>query len=202
MRLFVAVACAIAAAAAAPRARAADETFGLAIAIAHKTNDDQAWLDAQIAKANDLFATAGVRFRWTIEKALGDAHAEMHSKDDRDALSALGEPTGFVDVFVVDVLEDVDEPGRLRRGVVWTHKPDGKRYVVLARGSAIGVLAHELGHFFGNPHVPVADNLMSYERTGAPVFLDDGQYARIRTFASRFLETRRLLDVGPPRRLF
>lgn len=202
MKRAAAAALAIAACSTAPAARADDETFGLAIAIAHKSAGDEAWLDAQIARANELFAPAAVRFRWTIEKTLDPAHAEMHSREDRDALAALGEKNGFVDVFVVDALEDVDEPGRMRRGVVWTHKPDGKRYVVLARGSFIGVLGHELGHFFGNPHTSVPDNLMSYTRTGGSVSFDDAQIARARAFATRFVATGRLVDVGPPRRFF
>ena len=33
-------------------------------------------------------------------------------------------------------------------------------------------LAHELGHFLGNGHAYVKNNLMSYERDGGEVFLD------------------------------
>jgi hypothetical protein len=191
----------------APRsARAeAEATFALAMHVAHEDGAKVAsssWLDAQIAEANRLFAPNGVRFRWTLALDLADRHRELHSRDDRDALSLLAEP-GTVDVFVVSALEDVDEPGRYRMGVCWTARSDKKRYIVLASHAHRTVLAHELGHFFGNPHSPVADNVMSYTRTGAPVFFDDAQSARVRALARRFLASGRLVDVGPPwRRLF
>ena len=63
------------------------------------------------------------------------------------------------------------------------------------------MLAHELGHFFGNGHTEVADNLMSYVRTGAQVFLDEAQIERVQSFAERFLAIGRLSDVGVSRRL-
>jgi hypothetical protein len=63
------------------------------------------------------------------------------------------------------------------------------------------VLAHELGHFFGNGHSDVADNLMSYTRTGGRVFLDDAQIDRIQVYSWRFLASGRLADIGPPRLL-
>lgn len=178
-------------------AEAKPATFGLSVALLREDDVTDAWLKAQIEHANTLYAPAEVGFRWTRDKILEPQHAAMHTRADRDALSALTEARGFVDVFVVDELEDVDEPGRLRRGVVWTHRPDGKRYVILARTAAIGVLAHELGHFFGNAHVATPDNLMSYTRTGADVFLDDGQIAKTKAFAKGFLGSGRLRDVGP-----
>ena len=63
----------------------------------------------------------------------------------------------------------------------------------------LAVLAHELGHFFGNGHSDVPDNLMSYSRTGGRVFLDETQIDRIHMFSMRFLAAGRLADVGPPR---
>lgn len=182
-------------------AQAKPTSFGLSIALVREDDVTDAWLKAQIDHANTLYALADVRFRWTRDKILEPQHGVMHTRADRDALSALTEAVrggGFVDVFVVDELEDVDEPGRLRRGVVWTHRPDGKRYVILARTAAVGVLAHELGHFFGNPHVAAPDNLMSYTRTGADLFLDDSQIAKTKAFAKGFLTSGRLRDVGEP----
>ena len=84
-------------------------------------------------------------------------------------------------------------------GVCWTGR-GGKRFLVVAQTAKPTVLAHELGHFFGNPHSTVTDNLMSYTRTGATAFLDERQLGTIRSFAARFLATGRLVDVGPPRR--
>jgi hypothetical protein len=86
--------------------------------------------------------------------------------------------------------------------VCWTGR-GGKRFLIVSQIAGVSVLAHELGHFFGNPHVPVTDNIMSYSRTaGTLPFLDDEQSARIKSFTSRFVETGRLIDVGPPIRFF
>ncbi len=176
-------------------------TFALAMAIAVKDGAparDDAWIDAQIADANALFVPVGVRFRWQLRKEIPARHAEIHTRADRDALAPLVEKN-VIDVFVVAALEDVDEPGRYRKGVAWTSRPSGARFVVLSGEAPRTVLAHELGHIFGNPHTDVPDNLMSYRRAGGPIFLNDGQVARITSFSQRFLETGRLFDIGPPR---
>jgi len=178
-------------------------TFPIAITVAVEngtTARDDAWIAAQIDDANDLYGPLDVRFRWTLRKEMAPSHAQMHTRDDRDALAPLVEKN-VIDVFVVAALEDVDEPGRYRKGVAWTSKPTGKRFIILSAAAPRTVLAHELGHFFGNGHTDVPDNLMSYSRTGGRVFLDESQVARVHTFASRFLATGRLPDVGPPRLL-
>ena len=59
------------------------------------------------------------------------------------------------------------------------------------------VLAHELGHYFGNPHSHVADNVMSYERTGAPVFFDADQGKRIASKARSYVLSGELVPVTP-----
>lgn len=160
---------------------------------------DDAWIAAQIADANDLiYGPIGIRFRWTLRKEIPAAHAELHSRADRDGLAAFVEKN-VIDVFVVAALEDVDEPGRYRKGVAWTSKPNGKRFLILSAIAPRTVLAHELGHFFGNGHNDVPDNLMSYVRTGAPVSLDDAQIERTHLFAERFLASGRLPALGQPR---
>lgn len=191
-----------------PRTASADEAiFGLSISIANQQNDnahvvDDAWVDAQISEANRLFQPLGTRFRWVYEKPLSEANASMHSRSDRDALTPLTEKTGYIDVFIVRELEDVDDPGTYRRGVCWTGR-GAKRFIIVSQIAASSVLAHELGHFFGNPHVQVTDNLMSYSRTpGTPPFLDDVQKSRIKSFTTQFLANGRLVDVGPPLRFF
>lgn len=183
---------------------ASDPIFGLAIAIARDDKGerivDDAWVQRQIDDANGFFAPLGARFRWTIEKPLPEPHGELHTRANRDALTPLTE-TNMIDVFVVRALEDVDEPGRYRMGVCWTGR-GGKRFIVIAQTARPTVLAHELGHFFGNrQHSTVVNNLMSYSRDGGTVFLDERQARTIQRFTTSFLETGRLIDVGPPRRV-
>jgi hypothetical protein len=182
-------------------ALASAPTFPIAITVAVEDGSparDDAWISAQIDDANDLYGPLGVHFRWTLRKEMSQAHAQMHSRSDRDELAPLVEKN-VIDVFVVAALEDVDEPGRYRKGVAWTSKPAGKRFLILSAAAPRTVLAHELGHFFGNGHSDVPDNLMSYSRTGERVFLDTAQIERIHLFSSRFLASGRLTDVGPPR---
>jgi len=157
---------------------------------------DDAWIATQIDDANALYAPLDVHFRRTQRKEMSVAHAQVHTREDRDALGALMEKN-VIDVFVVAALEDVDEPGRYRKGVAWTQRTTGARFIILSAAAPRTVLAHELGHFFGNGHSSVADNLMSYTRTGGKVFLDDAQVARVHTFAAKFLAAGRLADVGP-----
>jgi hypothetical protein len=178
-----------------------DVTFPISIAVAVEDGApaaSDAWISTQIDDANELYGPLGVRFRWTLRREISADHAQMHSRGDRDALAPLVEKN-VIDVFVVAALEDVDEPGRYRKGVAWTSKPDGKRFLILSKIAPRTVLAHELGHFFGNGHSDVPDNLMSYSRTGGRVFLDETQIDRIQLFSRRFMASGRLADVGPPR---
>jgi hypothetical protein len=190
-----------ASASAPPAPAASSPTFPIAITVAVENGAparDDAWIATQIDDANALYAPRpiDVRFRRTLRKEMSAVHAQMHTREDRDALGALMEKN-VIDVFVVAALEDVDEPGRYRKGVAWTQRTTGARYIILSAAAPRTVLAHELGHFFGNGHSSVPDNLMSYTRTGGKVFLDDDQVARVHAFAAKFLAAGRLADVGP-----
>jgi hypothetical protein len=59
------------------------------------------------------------------------------------------------------------------------------------------VLAHELGHYFGNAHSQVRDNVMSYERSGGPVFFDPEQGKRIAARARAYVKSGELVTVPP-----
>jgi hypothetical protein len=183
-------------------ARAEDRTFALAMTVSEPGNQpvrDDAWIDAQIAEAERLFGPVGVHFRWTLRK-IGKpepSHVEIETREDRDALTDGLEP-GCINVFVVRSLRDVDEPPRVRMGVTWTQRENKRRYVVLSSIAKPSVLAHELGHFFGNGHTTVVNNLMSYDRDGGLVFLSDEQKKRIGDYASGFARGG-LVVLGPPR---
>jgi hypothetical protein len=106
---------------------------------------------------------------------------------------------GVINVFVVESLKDVDEENRYRFGVHWrpSTRP-GARYVILSSTAPATVLVHELGHYFGNPHSTVADNVMSYVRTGADVFFDAPQIATIRATARRAIATHEVTLLPEP----
>src|SRR5579883_1198691 len=179
-------------------ARAADDateiaTFPVTFHVAQDDGEpvrEDAWLDEQIANAEALFGPRGVHLRKASRRYVGSLVA------DRDALLSLTRP-GVINVFVVKSLKDVDEANRFRMGVHWrpeAHKD--RRFIILAANARPSVLAHELGHYFGNPHSPVADNVMSYERTGGPIFFDDAQTARIRAVARQCLATREIIPAS------
>ncbi len=151
------------------------------------------WLNAEIDAADALFTPFGVRFAKTAGAPLDAKLAQVETRADRDSLASHAVPH-VIDVFVVQSLRDVDDTKQMRRGVHW-HAPSGAHYVILIASAPTTVLAHELGHYFGNPHVPVVDNVMSYERTGAPVFFDGVQGRRIAARARGYVKSGELLPV-------
>ena len=181
------------------RARA-DETYGLSIAIAEEERaavQSEAWLNEQIANAERLFGPIGVHVRWTLVKPLAQPHARLETRKDRDVLADQLEP-GAINVFVVAQLRDVDDPSLYRMGVCW-RRGDGKPYVIVAATARPTVLAHELGHFFGNPHSTVPNNIMSYVRTDGDVFFDEAQMKTIRFFSKKHVADKWIVPLGPPK---
>jgi hypothetical protein len=154
---------------------------------------DAAWLAAEIDEAQGLFEPFGVRFARVDGAPLDARLAHVETRANRDALAAHA-TQNVIDVFVVGSLRDVDDPSRMRRGVHW-HAPSGAHYLILVASAPMAVLAHELGHYFGNPHSRVPDNVMSYERSGAHVFFDADQGKRIAARARAYVESRELVPV-------
>ena len=153
----------------------------LAFAVAPTADDDDSpvrdtgWIDAQVAEMESLFGPLGVHPIAVSIRPLPSRFIHLETRADRDALTSQVRPK-VVNVFVVGSLRDVDDPSRMRRGVHWrnlTHP--AIRYVIVAAEAMPTVLAHEMGHYFGNGHSQVTDNLMSYDRTGGSVFLDPRQ---------------------------
>ena len=140
----------------------------------------EAFLQERLARANAIFAPYRVGFVLERRSPLPAAHARLESRADRDALAAY---TGkhVIDWFVVESLRDVDEPERMRRGVHWHARGKRAHYVILSTLGGPDVLAHELGHYLGNPeHSQTPGNLMCYERGQIePPFLDAPQIARM-----------------------
>jgi predicted outer membrane lipoprotein len=146
---------------------------------------DDAWVEAEWAAVDRLYAGIGIRFERRWAEPLPETSARLETKEDRDA---LGEHVvdGAINVFFVKALLDIDEIGRIRMGVCW-RTPARKRFVAVASNAKPTVLAHELGHFLGNGHSKVTDNVMSYDRTGGPVFFDATQKKTMRATALQLL---------------
>jgi len=173
------------------RARAEEEpvlTITVAVGAVNVNGErvvDDPWVDAQWAAVDRLYAKIGIRFERRWAEPLPETSARLETKEDRDA---LGEHfvDGAINVFFVKALLDIDEIGRIRMGVCW-RTPSRKRFVAVASNAKPTVLAHELGHFLGNAHSKVVDNVMSYDRTGGPVFFDATQKKTIRAAALQLL---------------
>lgn len=155
---------------------------------------DKEWLVAQVERANQVFAPAGVSFVPIGLVALRD-----RDLDDREDRSRLGRhlEQGVVNVFVVRAMRDVDDPTQWRRGVHWRLPWRRERHFVVITSIAPPItLAHELGHFFGNPkHRWVSGNVMSYDAGETPRF-DPDQLVRVVAHARRFLRTRELVTLS------
>jgi hypothetical protein len=174
-------------------------TFSLRVSIAlddaGKSVAQPEWLSVELDAAQALFTPFGVRFTKTAGAPLEARLAHMETRADRDALATHMAPH-VIDVFVVDSLRDVDDTSQMRRGVHW-HAPSGAHYLILVASAPATVLTHELGHYFGNPHSQVVDNVMSYERSGAAVFFDADQGKRIAAKARAYVRSGELLPVTP-----
>jgi hypothetical protein len=170
--------------------RAPFPPFPLGLAVAEEGGAavvSEAWIAERVAHANAIFAPSGVSFVVSARRALDARWAHLETRADRHALGAELAPR-VVNVFVVASLRDVDDPTQLRRGVHWRPvEPEGAHFVVVSSIAGPDVLAHELGHFFGNPHSPVRNDIMSYEHDeGVAPFFEPHELTRIRQHARRF----------------
>jgi hypothetical protein len=154
----------------------------------------RAFLDAIIARANRVFAPAGLSFELEDIRRIEGKYTHLRTRRDRHALTAELRPE-VINVFVVESLVDVDDRTRMRHGVHW--RPDGTRspvhYVIVRAGAVPEVLAHELGHYFGNHrHSEVPGNIMSYVHGSEP-FFDERQVGIIHRHVARFLRSGELV---------
>ena len=157
---------------------------------------EEAWLSARISRANTIFAPHGISFMIRGTAPLADEHRRIETRSDRDRLGRHLLP-GVIDCYVVEALKDVDIPDRYIRGVHWRSRGNRSRhYVILSSQGGEGVLAHELGHFLGNPqHRWVRGNVMSYDWGAETPIFDPDQSLRMRRFLERAIQQRALVPV-------
>lgn len=171
-------------------------TIPLIVHVAARDGDDvvpDTFVAQRVARANAIYAPYGVQFTVRKTVALAAKHAALETREDRDALGAHVNRDA-IDCFIVSSLRDVDDPSQLRRGVHWHSRSpsyQGAHFVIVSSVAGPNVLAHELGHYLGNPaHSDVVGNLMSYmPGEGLPV-LDPAQQKRVSRAARRFIARR------------
>lgn len=162
--------------------------------LAGKPVADAEFLRSQLEHANQIYRPLGIELAQVGQQKLESAHARLVTRGQRDAL-AKSLVRGAINCFIVAQLMDVDEPGRERRGVHWHVRGSQKHLVIVSAISGPYVLAHELGHFFGNPeHSEVIGNLMSYQHTEQVPVLDSVQTTRVLQTVEALFRSRELRD--------
>jgi hypothetical protein len=146
---------------------------------------DRPWIDREVALAEHVFGALAVHVRVDHVRGIGTELTRIEDPRMRDRFAALVTPHQ-IQVFVVRSLRDDAQVGLYRLGVTWdSHTLPSRRFVILSADAAESSLAHELGHFFGiQPHSSVKNNLMSYDREDALVFLDAAQQAIVKSTAN------------------
>jgi hypothetical protein len=126
---------------------------------------DPSWMRRQLREANRLMRPHGLRFLVGWGQTLKHKQARLDTPSDRDAL-ARHLKRGMINVFVVQRLKDIDRKDRFISGVHWRLRRQlNRRYIILSEKASATTLAHELGHYFGNRHSPIDNNIMSYKRS-------------------------------------
>lgn len=159
------------------------------------------FVSEQLAAANAIYGPLGIELVDVERVPLAAEHADLVTRAQRDALARYVRK-GAIHCFVVAKLMDVDEPGRERRGVHWRprHMPQ-RSFLIVSQISGRNVLAHELGHLFGNrEHSEVPGNLMSYKRSDRPPFLDEAQIRRVQRTLAALLKVGRLVPLASEQR--
>ena len=110
----------------------------------------------EVARGASRTRQRHLRYGWRELRASRDAAARCRARSARERRRSqrAGARTraGVINCFIVASLRDIDDASQMRSGVHWRSRTHaGAHYVILASIAPLGVLAHELGHFLGNP---------------------------------------------------
>ncbi|MBW2454206.1 MAG: hypothetical protein JRI68_06840 [Deltaproteobacteria bacterium] len=154
------------------------------------------WLSRQVSEAQRLLEPHGVFVAQAERRKLPAHQAKLETADDRDALAEHVDKQ-VINVFIVKSLRDVDDPKLMRQGVRWRLRRNlRKDYVIVSAAAMPTTLCHELGHYFGNGHSFVVNNIMSYRRDDpSKVAFDDRQGIKMRRTARALLSRGRVVSV-------
>lgn len=122
------------------------------------------WAKTHVDAANQLFAPLAIQLDATYEFYAAQ-RCDAITATDRDTYAKDVAPKGIT-VLVVSRVQDIDVPDYDLMGVHWRYRGaqsdlKGRRWVFLTTRATPGVLAHELGHYFGLPHDPRGGNIMT-----------------------------------------
>ncbi len=127
------------------------------------------WLESQIREANRHFKSSDLAFRITSVDSVDASFTIVSTREQRDEIGRKRFARGRIDVYGVGQLDDVDAIGEQIRGVHWRDRVStDRRWIIIAGYAGKGVLAHELGHFFGLPHSTYAASIMNKRDRAKP----------------------------------
>jgi hypothetical protein len=154
------------------------------------------WVTRQVSEAQRLMSPHGVSVGLVTRRPLSEDLARLEDANDRDAVSDHLAPK-VINAFFVKSLRDVDKPDQFIRGVRWRNRRDlRKDYVIVSTIAGPLTLCHELGHFLGNGHSQVVNNVMSYKHEDYDkIAFDKRQGAKMRQVARWLLATKKVLSV-------
>jgi len=160
------------------------------------------WIEEQIAEAQRLMKPHGVDLALVRRRAIDAKHAQLDNAGERDSLATLIQP-GVINAFMVGRLRDLSARNRFISGVRWRFRRDVSRdYVIVSSTAGSLTLCHELGHFLGNRHSYVVNNVMSYlQRDYDKVRFDERQGAKMRRVAKALLRAKKVLPAAEWRRV-
>lgn len=156
------------------------------------------WFDTRVVELNRIFAPANLAFE-VASFENSDHNPDPVTRVDRHRLGPLVDTeSGQIHVFLTRSLQDVDVEDHALQGVHWRSRRGGgyRHFVIITAIGSEPILAHELGHFFGNPHSDTPGNVMSYTPGDGPPFLDEGQIRRIRRFTRDFIRSGELVPTS------